>query len=526
MKVKRSMALLLVLALVVLVSACAATPGTTQTTTTAGTTATTATTAPTGIDTSEFVTVNFQVMGDPPANGQADVVLAEMNKYLKEKLNCAMEFRWTSWTDWQTQYNLLVATGEGLDLVTAASDWLDLWPNAQKGAWLALDDLLPVYAPLTYAEIPQEDWDQCRYNGEIVALPENTYTQYVNHGLFYRGDWAKMAGVETIKTWEDVGKYLGYIKTNMPEVIPWNNANQWEHCEGWLISTTESVPVDAVAGRIVYFKSFKTDPFTVYSPFMEKTFEDFAVMMKEWADAGYWKADVLNNKDDTRQFLKDGKTGLDQHHVQTYLGLRVDMDKAQPGSDLKMFGFFEPTQNLIKMPITHGATAISAGSKNPERALMLYEMIRQDKDFYMLLNYGIKDTNYFINDQGQLYYPDDWDKTQLQYYSDFWGGRVDKFEPINASAWTGRSDYMKYLDGFAQPYQWGNFAFDQNPVSTEIAAVNNVANSMLPAISLGMAGDPVKAVADFRSQLESAGIAKVIAEVQTQVDAWKTANKK
>jgi putative aldouronate transport system substrate-binding protein len=475
--------------------------------------------------TSKFVTIDFQVMGDPPANGEADVVLAKINDYLKQKINANMRFRWTSWTDWQTQYNLLVATGQGLDLVTAASDWLDLWPNASKGAWMALDDLLPKYAPKTFAEIPRADWDQTRYNGKIVALPENSYTQYVNHGLFYRGDWARKAGISKITSWDDVTRYLDYIKKNIPGVIPWDNANNWEHAEGWLISHTEAVPVDAVAGRLVYFKSFKSDPYTVYSPFFDKTFDDFAALMKQWADAGYWKADVLNNKDDTRQFLRDGKTGMDEHHVQTYAAgstsLRNLMDKDQPGSDLQMFGFFEPTKNLIRMPILHGATALSAGSKNPERAMMLYEQIRQDKTLYMLLNYGVQNRNYYLDEKGQLYVPKDFDLTKFQFYSDFWGGRVDKFEPVNASMWSGHDAYIKYLDGFSKPYIYTNFVFNQSPVSTQVAAISQVANSMIPAISLGMAGDPAKAVADFRSQLKSAGIDQVIAEVQKQVNAWK-----
>jgi len=477
-------------------------------------------------NTSKFVTIDFQVMGDPPANGEADVVLAKINEYLKTKINAEMRFRWTSWTDWQTQYNLLVATGQGLDLVTAASDWLDLWPNAAKGAWMALDDLLPKYAPKTWAEIPKADWDQTRFNGKIVAFPENSYTQYVNHGLFYRGDWAKSAGITKISSWEDVGKYLGWIKKNKPDVIPWDlNSGNWEAAEGWLISHTESVPVDAVAGRLLYFKSFKADPYTVYSPFFDKTFEDFAVMMKQWADAGYWKADVLNNKDDTRQFLRDGKTGMDEHHVQTYLAgstsLRNLMDKDQPGSNLQMFGFFEPTKNLIKMPILHGATTLSAGSKNPERATMLYELIRQDKTLYMLLNYGILNRNYYLNEKGQLYVPATFDLTKFQFYSDFWGGRVDKFEPVNASLWTGAAAYLKNLDSYAKPYIYTNFAFDQSPVSTQVAAISQVANAMLPAITFGMAGDPKKAVADFRSQLKTAGLDQVIAETQKQVNAWK-----
>jgi putative aldouronate transport system substrate-binding protein len=487
---------------------------------------TTAASAPApAVDTSKFVTIDFQVMGDAPTNGQADLVLAKMNDYLKNKINANMKFRWTGWTDWQTQYNLLVATGEGLDLVSSASDWLDMWPNAQKGAWMALDDLLPVYAPKTYAEIPQTDWAQCKYNGKIICFPENTYTQYVNHGFFYRGDWAKAAGLDKITSWEQLGQYFAYIKKNMPNVIPWDSANLGE-AEGWVISHTNAQVVDAVPGRLLYFKDYNTDPYTVYSPFFDQTFEDYAVMMKQWADAGYWKADVLNNKDDTRQFLKDGKTGADQHHVQTYLGLKFDMDKAQPGSDLQMFGFFEPTKNLVKMPITHGATSISARSKNPERAMMLYEIIRQDKDFYMLLNYGILGTNYFLNDKGEKDTPADFDTTKFGFSSDFWGGRVDKFEPVDAKTGAFRTQYMTQLDSYAKPYLWGNFVFDQTAVSTEIAAINNVSTSMLNAISLGMAGEPKAAVADFRNQLKTAGIDKVITEVQKQVDAWKAANGK
>lgn len=486
----------------------------------------TATEAPKpAIDTSKFVTIDFQVMGDAPTNGQIDAVTIKLNEILKAKINAEMKFRWTGWTDWQTQYNLLVATGEGLDLVSSASDWLDLWPNAQKGAWLALDDLLPVYAPATFAEIPATDWDQCKYNGKIVCFPENTYTQYVNHGFFYRGDWAKEAGVEKVTSWEDLGKYFQYIKDNKPDVIPWDSANL-AVATGWFISHTNAAPVDAVPGELVWWKDYASAPYTVYSPYFDQTFEDYAVMMKQWADAGYWKADVLNNKDDTRQFLKDGKTGTDQHHVQTYLGLKFEMDKAQPTSDLKMFGFYEPTKNLVKMPITHGATSISARSKNPERAMMLYEIIRQDKEFYLLLNYGIKDVNYFVNEKGERTTPADFDATKFGFSSDFWGGRVDKFELVDAERGAFRQEYMTQLDSYAKPYLWGNFVFDQSAVTTEIAAINQVASSLRNAIGLGMAGDPKAAVEDFRNQLKAAGIDKVLAEVQKQADAWKAATGK
>ena len=63
--------------------------------------------------------------------------------------------------------------------------------------------------------------------------------------------------------------------------------------------------------------------------------------MKQWATNGYWQEeDVLNYKGDNRVALKAGLSGTDQHHTQTYKGLRVEMDKAQPGSTLQMFSIY------------------------------------------------------------------------------------------------------------------------------------------------------------------------------------------
>jgi putative aldouronate transport system substrate-binding protein len=143
------------------------------------------------IDTSEFVVIDHVVLGDPDANDNWRVVQDEANKYLESKINAHHELNWTGWTDYKSKYDMMVASGEELDLVDCASTWLDLWPHASKGAWYILDDLLPVYAPLTWAEISPDVWDCAKYKGQIVCIPEDCYPQAVNHGLFYRGDWAK-----------------------------------------------------------------------------------------------------------------------------------------------------------------------------------------------------------------------------------------------------------------------------------------------------------------------------------------------
>ena len=74
------------------------------------------------IDTSEHVKIVYLVTGDKPTN-RTDEILASINAILTEKINAELEFRWIEWTDWQTQYNLALATQSGdIDLIGTATD--------------------------------------------------------------------------------------------------------------------------------------------------------------------------------------------------------------------------------------------------------------------------------------------------------------------------------------------------------------------------------------------------------------------
>jgi len=282
------------------------------------------------IDTSKFVTVTYMMLGDKPTNGQLEKVMEQVNVKLKEKVNAHLELKWIEWADYMTKYNLTLASGEPVDLVITATDWLDAWGNAQKGAFLDISDLLPIYAPQTWQEVPEEHWAETKYNGKIMMIPEDSFTQWVNHGFFYRTDWAKEFGInEHIKDFEMLGKYFQGIIDNKPGVIPWdaqgtNVTTAW----GYVNSYSDEIELPITTGVFPIYWGKSYDEFsTVVSPVFEPIFVDYAAMMKEWADKGYWRTDVLNYKGDTRELFQAGKTGADQHHTQTFSGLRPQMDK-------------------------------------------------------------------------------------------------------------------------------------------------------------------------------------------------------
>jgi putative aldouronate transport system substrate-binding protein len=485
------------------------------------------------VDTSKHVTISHLSLGNKPTNGQYEAAKAEWDKYLNEKLNADLEIQYLGWTDYMTKYNLLLATGEGLDLINTASDWLEMWPNAQKGAFLDIKKLLPTYAPVTWGSVPQKSWDEVTYKDGIIAIPEDMYTQWINHGFMYRGDWAKEFGItEPIKTWEGYAKYLQAVKDKKGSqgVVPFDVAgtsNINAIYDGWTISNSKLICIDPVPNGLAYGKS-AAEWWEVRSRFDVQDdgtdmLLNFAKEMKKWGDAGYWREDVLNNTADSWVQFKAGLNGTRQHHTQTYVTAYTELEREIPGANLKFFPWSEQSKNLVKMSITHGATAIAANSKNPERALMVYDLIRNDEKMYKLFNWGIEGKQYVINDKGQKDRPKGFVTDKDNFASNFWGGRMDKFELgfPNAELISNWKEIYSNFDSYATDYKYGKFVFDKSPVESELSALSEVVTRLLPAIATGKAGDPEKAVAEFRKQLDMAGYKKVKTEVQKQMTAFK-----
>lgn len=479
------------------------------------------------IDTSQHVSIKLIVLGNKPTNGRGQAAIDKINEKLKEKINAELVLQYVEWADWQTQYNLLLASGDdSIDLITTATDWLDAWPNIKKGSFLPLsEDMLKTYAPETYKSVPEKNWEQCKYENEIYLMPEDNYTQYTNHGFFYRGDWAKEFGLDKVNSFEDLGKYFKGVKENKEGVIPWDvsgtAANGNQLANGYIQSNTSNIAIDGIPIGLssLFYGESKDNPYTLVSPYMDgTTFDDFAKLMKSWSNEGYWREDVLNYDGDTRNLFFEGQSGVDQHHSQTYYTtVRPTMDEKKPGSDVQMFSFSEPSKNLTKIVITHGACAVAANSKNPERALMVYDLLRNDQEIYRLMNYGIEGTDYIINSEGKLARPEGWDSTTDAIGTNFWCGRNDELEITDSSWYTGKDDMIENYDSYAIEYPYGKIVFDTSNISSEIAAMADVCANHIPKIAFGKEDDPVSEVSAFREELRNAGYEKVFNELQSQL---------
>lgn len=487
------------------------------------------------IDTSEHVVITYMTTGgSDEGNGNPDM-LAKLNEILTEKVNAELKIYHIDWTNYLSVYNLTLAQMDGsVDLVGTASDWLDAWPNAKNGAFLELsEDMLKTYAPKTWESVPAEHWDLCKYNGEIYLMPEDNYAQWTNHGFAYRLDWAKEAGLtDGVKSWEDLTTYFKYVKETYGNDLKYlwdSDGTQYNQMVGgWITSHSNYVAIDGLNSGAMWGGS-KDDLYTVYSPYMTDTdsLVEYAKLMKEWNEIGVFPTNVLNNtSSQNRDEYRVGQVAVEQHHTQTWTDLCSHTSNntiydTDEDAETGFFYFGEETGNVVALSITHGAMAVSAGSKNPERALMVYDLLRNDPECYRLFNYGIEGVQYAIDENGMKYTPDTYDSTTQEIQTNFWWGRNDDLELKDATKnWDAIDKLYAEYDSLKIDYPYGQFIPDVDDIQGKIDNVSSVQEEYMKQISFGLySGSAEDIVAEYQAALEKAGINDVTAALQEQISA-------
>ncbi len=481
------------------------------------------------VDTSEHVVINYMTTGDAPTNDATQKMLDELNEILNEKVNAELQIYYIGWTDYLSNYNLTLARMDGtVDLVGTATDWLDAWPNAKNGAFLELsDEMLAKYAPVTYETVSQEDWDLCKYNDNIYLMPEDNYAQWTNHGFAYRLDWAKEAGLEDgVHSWEDMTTYFEYVCANKDElgvVTPWDSdgTHYVTMAGGWVSSHSDFVSIDGLASQ-AYWGGTKDDLYNIICPLYTDTdmLVEYAELMKKWDEMGVWKTDVLNNTSaDNESDFKLGKTAAHQHHTQTWTGLINKTKENDPDAEVGFFWFGEETNNLVSLNITHGAMAVSYGSENPERALMVYDLLRNDEECYELINYGQKGVQWDVNDEGLRIAPDSYNQDTDSITTNFWWGRNDLLEIRDATKdWDTIDELYAEDDEVKIGYPYGKFVANVDDIQSYIDNINEVNTNYMKQISYGKyTGTAEEIVAEYQQALKDAGMDIVIEELQKQL---------
>ncbi|MCR8633019.1 extracellular solute-binding protein [Paenibacillus radicis (ex Xue et al. 2023)] len=139
-------------------------------------------------------------------------------KYVSDKIGVNLKIETFPWNDYTQKVQTLIASGDLPDL---------LRPNGQggnidqimikQGAALALDDLLPKYAPNLWKTMPKEAWDKVRAaspDGKIYYLPK--YDLFPRLGIMMRKDWLDAVGMKVPTTQAELVEVLKAFRDKDP----------------------------------------------------------------------------------------------------------------------------------------------------------------------------------------------------------------------------------------------------------------------------------------------------------------------
>ncbi|OWR31443.1 ABC transporter substrate-binding protein [Saccharibacillus sp. O23] len=446
------------------------------------------------------VTLKLYLIGPTPTD--LPKVQDEMNKYLKEKLNTTLDISMIDWGDYTQRMQVITSSGENYDIAFTSAWAFDYLPNAAKGAFLPLNDLLGTYGKGITETIDPRFLEGSRVNGVNYAVPNQKELASQAVWRFNKKyvDKYKL-DIDSVMTLESLEPLLKTIKENEPaDITPLAVPKSFK----------PPLPFDFLIGDEIPIGMYLDTQDHKYVNALETPeFKQALDTMRKYYQAGYVREDIA-----TLEGIDNMKTGK----------WLVDKEITQPYADLgwsRSAGYDIVSRPMQKPVIATGSAAgsmmaISSYSKNPERSMMFLNLLNTDPYLRNLIQYGIEDVHY--------------KKLEGNYIEDLPAMQENYAMPGFALG----NLFLTYLHEGDPEDKWAQFEefnksavvaptfgfnFDTAPVKTEVASVTNVAKEFIPVLFTGSV-DPNEYLPKAQQKFKEAGIDRVIEEAQKQYDAW------
>lgn len=521
---KLSLVLVITIFMGVLASGCGTETQKPESTTTAATTAAATTAAPASSaapeeqkpDTSKPVTLTMYLSGSGAPGAEA--VYSKLSEMAKTDINATVEVSFLTNTD---AYNLMLSSGEEFD-IAVSTNWMNYADNARKGAFKEItDEMLQKYIS-DYLKEPKAIINSGKVNGKLYSLPEANLI-YNNRYYVVRGDLMKKYNIQDIKTLDDFGNYLDAVKKNEKNIIPLN-LGKWD---SWQIAAINFGINDMMAPGAPnctspIFISKTDDTLKLQNTYENPEVIAFCKKMKEWANKGFWAKDALSNPIGLQDSFMNGKSAACTTNVNGIDSLYVKLTKDHPEWDVRFYNAFYKGYVDGYSAMT-GGMSIGAKSKNPERALMLLNLMMYDQKYYDLTQYGIEGVNYTVTAGGQVSFAVD--NTFPFDQASPWITNDDFVKPIDGSIPTMEAQFLKDSEARFKANPTVDFALDTKDISDISTNISNLYLQYGMPLYLGFVDDVDKAIATYRQKLEEAGLAKYTEVTKAQLEEYMKNNK-
>ncbi len=474
-------------------------------------------------DSEDLYEVVMQVvtLGADPA-GLQDVEDA-VNAIAEPEVGVHVTLYPVSISDLQSQTNLMITSGDKLDLVCVGTLGGGMGSLVSKGALLELDDLYAEYG----SDIQNAEGIAIAggyYDGLLYAIPSEEKLAR-SYGFFARTDMVEELGFEysqdQIYTLDDLDELFAAYKEKYGDGY---------YCIAGTASNSNffnyMYPLDTLgstANTGVLTGGGLDDNLTVEDLYETDVFKEYADRMYQWAQAGYYSPDASTNTDANTVQVQSG------YYLGSFGSTETDMKSnlsRDCGYDMTVINLVAPYAATQMYQTT--MWGIPSTCENPEKTFQFLNLMYGDNSIDNILTYGLEGSSYKVIEKGEkadqavLNYADGVDAANTPYNMPLhiYGDKlsIGTFEPMTLDYYQMAEDFNASITEDRMSKTLG-YVFNSDPVSTQVTAVDAVVQQYVGIVTAG-AQDPESVLPEFIQALKDAGVDDVVAENQAQLDAW------
>ena len=330
----------------------------------------------------------------------------EFYQEMERRTGVHLEFEMVSSADYQTNFNLMIASGNLADMIYVGASYYAEGVDAaiDDGYFLDLTDLVDEYMP-NYERIRTSDvqyellstTDSGRL-GAVYELRQSKQGPWL--GLWIRQDWLDDLGLETPVTFDDYHEVLTAFKNEKGATAPLI-----------LNFSGSDGEFGTMSGGLNVLNSWQLDETgkVNFGPYMD-AWKEYVTIMHQWYTEGLIDPDFMATDERTADMAKvvTGASGL---FAALYTMPSV-YEAAPEDPNMNLAPVNPPVMNegdeghiRLRDSYTSGNTAISADSENWEVALRWLDYLYTDEGA-LLANYGVEGDTFEFDENGEPVFTD------------------------------------------------------------------------------------------------------------------------
>lgn len=330
----------------------------------------------------------------------------EFYQEMERRTGVHLEFEMVSSADYQTNFNLMIASGNLADMIYVGASYYAEGVDAaiDDGYFLDLTDLVDEYMP-NYEKVRTSDvqyellstTDSGRL-GAVYELRQSKQGPWL--GLWIRQDWLDDLGLETPVTFDDYHEVLTAFKNEKGATAPLI-----------LNFSGSDGEFGTMSGGLNVLNSWQLDETgkVNFGPYMD-AWKEYVTIMHQWYTEGLIDPDFMATDERTADMAKV-VTGASGVFAALYTMPSV-YEAASEDPNMNLAPVNPPVMNegdeghiRLRDSYTSGNTAISADSENWEVALRWLDYLYTEEGA-LLANYGVEGDTFEFNEDGEPEFTD------------------------------------------------------------------------------------------------------------------------